>query len=60
MENPGSDKAIELGCTCPVMDNGHGRGNGPFWYSESCPYHVTSAGKNVETFDAHEYNGQTS
>ena len=22
--NPGSDEAIEHGCTCPVLDNGHG------------------------------------
>jgi len=49
MENPGSDKAIELGCTCPVLDNNHGRGSGPWWYSESCPYHFPDAGKKVET-----------
>lgn len=24
--NPGSDEAIASGCTCPVIDNGHGRG----------------------------------
>ena len=24
--NPGSDEAIAAGCTCPAMDNGHGRG----------------------------------
>ena len=24
--NPGSDEAIAAGCTCPVIDNGHGRG----------------------------------
>ena len=23
--NPGSDAALDLGCTCPVLDNGHGR-----------------------------------
>jgi hypothetical protein len=23
---PGSDKAQEAGCVCPVMDNGYGRG----------------------------------
>lgn len=41
--NPGSDKAIEQGCTCPVLDNGHGdeelgriRG---FWVSGNCPLH---------------------
>lgn len=41
--NPGSDEAGEMGCTCPVMDNGHGnqelgdtRG---FWISDDCPIH---------------------
>jgi len=41
--NPGSDYSISLGCTCPVLDNGHGsdiigvtRG---FWISENCPLH---------------------
>lgn len=24
--NPGSDEAVEQGCTCPVFDNGRGRG----------------------------------
>jgi hypothetical protein len=24
--NPGSDEAIEMGCWCPVIDNGHGNG----------------------------------
>lgn len=24
--NPGSREAIALGCECPVIDNGHGRG----------------------------------
>lgn len=40
--NPGSDEAIERGCTCPVLDNGHGRingGEGPFWINEGCPLH---------------------
>lgn len=46
--NPGSDAAIERGCTCPVMDNAHGRGiptpDGPrFWYSERCPLHGNAA-----------------
>lgn len=40
--NPGSDEAIEAGCTCPVLDNAHGRGVGAepgtqFWYTEGCP-----------------------
>jgi hypothetical protein len=43
LPNPGSDKAIEQGCTCPVLDNGHGRGymGNPdiFVYSGACPVH---------------------
>lgn len=42
--HPGSEKAIEMGCTCPVLDNEHGRGftmSGElcFWMSEGCPIH---------------------
>ena len=51
---PGSDDAIERGCTCPVVDNGHGRGamlpapetarhprqaEPLYWVSETCPLH---------------------
>jgi len=43
---PGSAEAIEQGCTCPVLDNAHGRGargtSGPdavFWMSMDCPVH---------------------
>ena len=43
--NPGSDAAIKAGCTCPVMDNGHGRGAygmaGQYWITEGCPLHNT-------------------
>lgn len=42
--NPGSDEAVEKGCTCPVLDNGRGdeklgntRG---FWITENCPLHT--------------------
>ena len=42
--NPGSDEAIAIGCTCPRMDNGRGRGawgiSGMFWRSLDCPVHV--------------------
>lgn len=42
--NPGSDDAVAAGCTCPVMDNGRGRGYmgvaGLFWYSATCPVHA--------------------
>ena len=43
--NPGSDAAIKQGCTCPVLDNGHGRGVGGngekygWWATEDCPLH---------------------
>ena len=41
--NPGSDAALDRGCTCPVLDNGHGRingGKGPFWITANCPLHT--------------------
>ena len=40
--NPGSDKAIEMGGTCPVLDNGHGKGSylGDFIVSMDCPLHA--------------------
>ena len=42
--NPGSDAAIKQGCTCPVLDNAHGRGimGGEelgFWITAGCPLH---------------------
>ena len=43
---PGSDAAIALGCTCPVLDNGHGRGymgqKGIYIYNLACPVHKAS------------------
>lgn len=40
---PGSDAAIGRGCTCPVLDNGHGMGlmgiPGLFAFSADCPLH---------------------
>lgn len=38
---PGSADAVALGCTCPVLDNGHGkgRGDGNFWVNGDCPLH---------------------
>lgn len=42
--NPGSDKAIDGGCTCPALDNEHGRGyhGNPeiFVYVEGCSMHA--------------------
>ena len=46
--NPGSNEAIELGCICPVLDNNHGRGSGPFWYTEGCPVHCPQVKKEVK------------
>ena len=44
---PGSDEAVAAGCTCPILDNFHGRGyavdeNGHslFWYSLDCRIHI--------------------
>lgn len=42
--NPGSDEAIALGCKCPVLDNGHGKGfildgERVHWKNAKCPLH---------------------
>lgn len=46
--NPGSSEAVEQGCSCPVMDNHHGKGipvpdNGEikraFWINAECSMH---------------------
>lgn len=41
--NPGTPKAIQMGCTCPVMDNCYGRGymgmRGMYIYNSQCPVH---------------------
>lgn len=45
--NPGSPEAVQLGCLCPMLDNGHGRGSGRtstdgrpvFWINGDCPMH---------------------
>ena len=42
---PGSPEAIAMGCTCPRIDNGHGRGVGGdgerhgWWITVACPMH---------------------
>jgi hypothetical protein len=48
--NPGSGEAVELGCTCPVIDNHYGEGvpMWPFpwqeghswWINADCPLHA--------------------
>lgn len=41
--NPGTPEALERGCRCAEIDNGHGRGwmgqEGVFVYTAGCPLH---------------------
>lgn len=39
---PGSDAAVDAGCTCPIMDNARGAGlpDRLFWFSGDCPVHI--------------------
>nr|DAS11478.1 MAG TPA: hypothetical protein [Caudoviricetes sp.] len=45
---PGSDEAVNKGCLCPIMDNGHGKGVGGngeeygWWVTSECPLHGTN------------------
>lgn len=48
--NPGSDEATARGCTCPVIDNSHGRGylgTGQFWVTDGCPVHAPRASRSL-------------
>ena len=55
--NPGSDEAIDAGCRCPCLDNGHGRGylggvkgddgNTVFIVSSECPLHGEQAKREI-------------
>jgi hypothetical protein len=44
--NPGSGEAVELGCTCPVIDNHYGEGfpwiegGHSWWINADCPLHA--------------------
>lgn len=46
--NPGSQEAIKIGCTCPVMDNNHGKfppyPPDGWWNSGDCPIHPIKQG----------------
>lgn len=51
--NPGSDEALKLGCTCPVMDNHYGAGvpykkGVSFWYSDDCRVHIYPLNKQAK------------
>ena len=41
--NPGTEEAIKMGCTCPVIDNNYGKGymgmKDTFVYTSNCPVH---------------------
>ena len=52
--NPGSDEACNAGCTCPVLDNLHGKGfpyggcsEPKFWVDAKCPLHAAQSKKKV-------------
>ena len=54
--NPGSDKAIEQGCLCAVLDNRHGKGaydgkEGAFWVTADCPLHGIKEEDNAKTIE---------
>ncbi len=36
--NPGSDEALDMGCTCAVLDNDYGN-LGWWWITEGCLVH---------------------
>jgi hypothetical protein len=45
--DPGSDKAINQGCSCPILDNRHGQGylgTDEFVIGLDCPLHGDTDG----------------
>ena len=50
--SPGTQAAIDAGCTCPVMDNCRGRGYhgqaGVYVYNSRCPVHADQIRKLME------------
>ena len=51
--NPVSKEAIEVGCSCPVIDNHYGKGyqgrDGEYCYNMACPVHTMSTETLQET-----------
>jgi hypothetical protein len=50
---PGSKKAIDMGCRCPVLDNNHGagfisRGEVCYIYNVVCPIHFENNKKQAK------------
>lgn len=57
--NPGSDEAQKRGCTCPVLDNGHGAGHYEggvlvFWQTAGCPLHQPAFQPTEGSTDDHD------
>lgn len=52
--NPGSKKALEKGCTCPVKDNYYGKGvpmqnsDSVYWVNSGCPLHYRKNSKQLK------------
>ncbi len=57
---PGSDEAIEQGCSCPVLDNGHGAGigGGQYWIGGNCPMHGHGTAPNNNLPKQEDSNGK--
>jgi hypothetical protein len=58
---PGSDEAIAQGCTCPVLDNGRGRGayqvdnQWAYWIAFGCPLHHDTKPTEEDTDDGMDH-----
>jgi hypothetical protein len=54
MPTPGSPEAVAKGCSCPIMDNGHGRGymgqKNVFVISNVCSIHSSSLAKKEKRY----------
>jgi len=52
LPSPGSSAALMQGCTCPVLDNNHGKWApwppDGWWISEDCPVHQGAPRENPE------------
>lgn len=59
---PGSAAALALGCKCPVIDNGHGRGfrgiPDVFVYSGACELHNAQFGLAEAEIEKGQSNAQ--
>lgn len=52
--SPGSQKAVDKGCRCPILDNAYGKGRGGDgeqfgWYvNGTCPLHAKGQGDSAD------------